>query len=160
MFAFNDKIRLSRQERIPMTEAIEVTQVPADPITAIEVAITLGAEIAAPVNSFLYTFHVDIVDEDDQRNNYGYLVGVYQSQESAEAGVRNWILERWASTERAPWIEDFEGIDDDYEEKEKEFLQGKTDIEVIKAYFDDALDSYGIMKVRVLPLAVRGEYAR
>lgn len=131
-----------------------------DALEAIDVAITLGAEIAAPVNSFLYSVHVEIRDADDGRNNYVDLIGVYQSKESAEADLRGWILNRWAHNENAPWSEDFDESGEElvpgwYEGHEKAFLATHTDIEVIEEYFDDSIDSYGIEKIQVKPFLAR-----
>ena len=143
-------------------QSAEVTPLP-DALRALEVAIALGAEVAAPVKSFVHIVRVEIVDEDDPFNNYGYVVGVYQSVEAAKAGLVGWVLERWGDSGRSPFYDSWDNKEDeedlDYEEAEKRYVEANSDDEILKAYFDASSDSYDIDKSYVKANAIRGDYA-
>ena len=130
---------------------------PIDALRALEVAIALGAEIPAPVKSFVYLATVAVIDEDDGRNDYTDTIGVYQSEVAAKIGLVGWILDRWSQSERAPWNDDleFSAADDEYDLGEKNYLASKTDDEILQDYFSDSPDSYNITK-----FIIQGETVR
>ena len=150
-----------------MSEATQTVSLDApavDALKAVDIAIALGAEIPAPVKSFVHIAKVEIVDEDDGRNNYGYIVGAYQSNEDAEAGLVGWVLERWTDAERAPFYDlwdrnqnEDEDEDLDYDDLEKIYIREHTDKEILKAYFNAFSDSYEIEKVYVKSVPSREE---
>ena len=124
-----------------------------DALRALDVAIALGAEIPAPVKSFVYLASVKVGDEDRVRDDYKVNLGVHQSYESAEVDIVGWILERWSESSKAPWNSDleFESGDEEYDLGERNYLASKTDVEILEDYFTDHYDSYEIVKLIVKP---------
>ena len=135
------------------TESTVLDGEPIDALRALEVAIALGAEIPAPVKSFVYLASVKVGDEDRVRDDYKVNLGVSQSYESAKVDIVVWILGRWGQSSYAPWnsVLKLESGDEEYDLGEKNYLASKTDAEILKDYFTDSIDSYDITKFIVKP---------
>jgi len=142
---------MSNKDLVEVNASKETT-VPEQAINAVrlfEIAIALGAEIPAPVGSFIWIGHVNIEDQDDYRNDYDYDYGVYQSEISAEAGLVGWILEQWEMSLGSPWNEELNDVDDEYLSNEKIYLSENTDKEIIEEYFDGSSNTYEIKVMKI-----------
>ena len=126
----------------------------------VKVAVALGAQnIPVVVGTKAYIASVDMYKHDSYHEQWGEVVGIYDSEIAAEAGLRKWILKRWdnlRSFEYAPWFseydqDDIENIADELNEELKEaFLAENSDQDIINAFFHDEsphdydIESYSI----------------
>ena len=126
----------------------------------VKVAVALGAKnIPVVVGTKAYLASVDMYKHDSYHDQWGEVIGIYDSEVAAEAGLRKWILNRWdgmRSAEIAPWFneydeDDIEDISEELKEELREaFLFENSDKEIIDAFFHDEsphdydIESYNI----------------
>lgn len=130
-----------------MTETQVVKETPdTDSILkSLDVAIALGAEIAAPVGSFFYECqYFDNSSSDD------FCIGRFPSMEAAVTALVAWIIQEWANSDRTPWGEP--GEDEQLkaiansDDPEKTYLEIFTEAKIIDAYFEKTYDRYSMEK--------------
>ena len=120
-----------------------------NPLESPKIALALGAEIAAPAGASVFTLYIR------DTNAHENFIGVYESEEAAQSGLREWILDQWSSRSfqsNPPWEVDY-GYGFSLETTlrfKKKWLADHTDEEIIKRFFygsaqyDCGIDSHKV----------------
>ena len=129
-----------------------------DLLDPVRVAIELGAtNIPVVVGSVAFAVYVTIQQADRRSHARTDFVGVYVSQNDAESGLRQWILERWHEHLEAPWdIGDGIYGAPNYWYEESEWISDMTDQEIIQFHFHD----HGSQKYRIDEIMIMNEAPR
>lgn len=127
-------------------EEVNVEPEVKDAITAIDVAIALGADIAARPGSFFYELRYFDNSDDSQ----DFCIGRFQTVKACDTALVGWIVNEWGNSDRTPWKDPGDNqqlqVIADSEHPEQSYLEAFTETQVIDAYFKSTYDRYSIEK--------------
>lgn len=121
----------------------------------------MGAK-GIPVLLGIDCFAVYVTIEQADRRDHARtdFVGVYDSREAAESGLREWILGWWYDQLDEPWGTHGQGFAPNelnkYLDAEAEWIADKTDQDIINFHFND----HGSQRYRIEEVKLQGQKPR